>query len=310
MHFPNARLALAIAALFLCTRCDNQQDAIAAGAPQLELRGEIASPQSAPAIAPVDGRVARISVREGSVVQAGTVVAALVNPTVERDVAFSRAQVAVAEQRLRAATRGNPRPASADNGARERAAATILANRESKRNRYRELFKTHDVTKEELENAENEYAAALRDWLAERERATATVAQTDTGLLQLELEKARSEEALAADRRNLLTIAAPIAGTVTRVNTRIGESVFPRDTIVEITDTTIAQVRAAIAPELMRYVRPGMPLQVKVFTVPPRRFTAPVRAIVPAAGGATVILDLPNPDGVLQAGQQAVITVK
>lgn len=302
------KTTLALAALLLLTaRCDDQHDAIAAGVPELELRGEIAHADTAAAIAPVDGRVASIAVREGSVVQAGSIIATLKNAAIDRDAAFARAQVAVAEQRLREATR-TKRPVA--DGAREKAAASILANREAKRDRYRGLFKTHDISKQELEDAENEYNSALRDWLAEREHATVSAVRTDTGLLQLELEKARTEEALAADRRSLLTVVAPIAGTVTRVNARAGESVFPRDTIAEITDNTKAQVRAAIAPELMRYVRVGMPLQVKVFTVPPRRFTAPVRAVVPAASGATLLIDLPNPDGVLQPGQQAAITVK
>jgi HlyD family secretion protein len=302
------RICLALVALLLAARCDDQPNAIAAGVPQLELRAEIAPADTAAAIAPVDGRLASLAVREGSVVKAGTVIATLVNPSVERDVAFARAQVALAQQRLAIASRPTAKRRATDDS--ERASATILANREAKRNRYRELFRTHDVSKQELEDAENEYSAALRDWLAERERATTTIAQTDTGLLQLELEKARTEEALANDRRSLLTVAAPIGGTITRVNARLGESVFPRDTIVEITDNTKALVRAAIAPELLRYVRTGMPLQVKVFTVPPRRFTAPVRAIVPASSGATLLIDLPNPDGVLQAGQQAVITVR
>ena len=69
-------------------------------------------------------------------------------------------------------------------------------------------------------------------------------------------------------------------------------------------------MRAQIAPELTRYVRVGLPVEVKIFTVPPRRFTTPVRNVIPGAGGATVILDLPNPDGVLQAGQNAVVTVR
>lgn len=290
-------ITIALAALLLAARCNDSQDAVAAGVPELELRGEIASADTAAAIAPMDGRVATMNVREGSVVQAGAVIATLSNASVNRDIAFARAQVAIAEQRLRVK--------APHDSARRKAAATILANRQAKRDRYRELYATRDVSKQELEDAENEYNVALRDWLAEREPPP-----TDTGLLQLELEKARSEAAMAADRQAMLNVVAPISGTITSVKARAGESVFPRDTIAEITDNTRARVRAAIAPELMRYVRSGMPLQVKVFTVPPRRFTAPVRTIVPAASGATLLIDLPNPDGVLQPGQQAVITVK
>ena len=303
---------LGIAALFLVARCNEQQDAVAAGVPELELRGEVGNADTAAAITSIDGRVATLAIREGSLVQAGAVIATLSNATIDRDVAFARAQVAVAEQRLREAS--HPRRSSSVkiDPQRERAAAAILANREAKRDRYRELYKTHDVSKQELEDAENEYSAAQRDWLAERERATPPppAAQADVGLLQLELEKARAEQAAAEDRKTLLTVIAPMSGTVTRMNARIGESVFPRDTIAEITDNTKAQVRAPIAPELLRYIRTGMPLQVKIFTVPPRRFTAPVRAIVPGNSGATIVIDLPNPDRVLQPGQQAVITVK
>ncbi|HJQ35902.1 MAG TPA: efflux RND transporter periplasmic adaptor subunit [Thermoanaerobaculia bacterium] len=291
------RTFVALAALLLSVRCNDEQDAVAAGVPQLELRGEIAAADTAAAIAPMDGRVASLAVQEGAAVQAGGVIATLTNASVERDLAYTRVQVALAEQRLRA------KPPA--NNARKKAAASILANREAKRNRYRALYQTHDISKQELEDAENEYTAAWRDWLAEKEAPA-----IDTSLLQLELEKARTEQAMVVDRQTQLTVLAPMSGTVTRVAVRAGESVFPRDTIAEITDNTKARVRAAIAPELMRYVRNGMPLQVKVFTVPPRNFTAPVRAIVPAASGATLLIDLPNPDGVLQPGQQAMVTVK
>lgn len=306
----NHLFILGAAALLLAAGCNEQQDAVAAGVPELELRGEVGNADTAAAITSIDGRVASIAVKEGSLVEAGAVIATLSNATIDRDVAFARAQVAVAEQRLRDASHPQRSSVKID-PQRERAAKAILANREAKRDRYRELYKTHDVAKQELEDAENEYSAALRDWLAERERATPPpAARADAGLLQLELEKARAEQAAAEDRKTLLTIVAPMSGTVTRVSTRAGESVFPRDTIAEITDNTKAQVRAPIAPELVRYVRTGMPLQVKIFTVPPRRFTAPVRAIVPGNGGATLLIDLPNPDRVLQPGQQAVITVK
>jgi multidrug resistance efflux pump len=307
----SARALACLAMLLLAARCSDRQDAIAADVPKLEIRGSVGEAQTATAVASIDGRIAAINVQEGAVVQPGTVIATLRNATVERDLAYAKAQTAVAEERLRAARRGIVRTVvSGEAKAREEAAAEILENREAKRNRYRELFKTRDVSKEELENAENEYAAALRDLLAERDRAQVELPRTDTGLLQLELEKARTELALIDDRRSMLNVTAPIGGTVTRVHARAGDNVFVRDPIVEIANNATAVVRGQIAPELMPHVRPGMLMEVKVFTVPPRRFTAPVRAVVPGTGGAVIAFELPNPDGVLQAGQQALITVK
>ena len=299
------------AALLLAACGDERDEAVAADVPKVEIRAQVASAQTATAIATVDGKVAGITVTEGTVVQPGQLLATLTNASVDRDLAHTRAQVAVAEQRLRDARR--PIATSlilGDAGARERASAEILKNRETKRERYRELYKTRDVSKEELENAENEYAAALRDYLAERERASIKVVQTDTSLLQLELEKARAEEAYVNERKSLLRVVAPMGGVVTRVHARAGDSVFLRDPTAEISNNAVVDVRGAIAPELVRYVRAGMPVEVKVFTVPPRKFTVPVKAVVPAPSGATIVVDLPNPDAVLQAGQQAMITVK
>lgn len=299
---------LGVLAWTFATACTDKPEAAAADIPRLEVRATVGAPQTASAIAVVDGRVATLLASEGSAVQQGARIATLVNPGIDRDIAYAKAQVAVAEQRLRDARRPVPRtrlPGDAG-AARERASAQILKNREAKRDRYRQLFASRDVSKQELEDAENEYAAALRDWLAERERATERVLQTDTSILRLELERARAELAFANERRGLLEVRAPISGVVTRVAARPGETIFPRDPIVEIANNTTVEVRGTIAPELQRYVRNGMPVEVKVMTVPPRKYNVAVRNVLPG----TIVVELPNPEGVLTAGQNAVITVK
>jgi multidrug resistance efflux pump len=306
-----ARALFCVAVFALVSRCGEKPDANAAETPALEVRGAVAPAQMAVAAASIDGRVAEVFVQEGAPVQPGTLVARIVNAVIERDLAYAKAQVAAAELRLRDARRPLAQTLIlGDSGARERASAEILKNRESKRDRYRELYASRDISKQELEDAENEYASALRDWLVERERASQKVIQTDTGVLQLELERAKAEVAFATERRALLDVKAPIGGVVTRVHARIGESIFTRDPVVEIANTATVEVRGLIAPELTRYVRRGMPVEAKVFTVPPRRFTVPIKNVLPAAGGATLIVELPNPDGVLQEGQTAVVTVK
>lgn len=306
-----ARALLCVLTCVVATRCSRKPDAAAAEPPQLEVRATVAPAQTATAVSSIDGRLASLLVQEGQLVQAGATVATLTNPAIDRDIAYARAQVAVAEQRLRDARRPIAQTLIlGDAGARERASAEILKNAEARRDRYRQLYATHDISKQELEDAENAYAAALRDWLVERERASQKVIQTDTSVLQLELERAKAELAFATDRRQLLDVKAPIAGVVTRVAARPGDSIFPRDPIVEIANTTKVEVRGTIAPELTRYVRAGMPVETKVFTVPPRRFTVPIKNVLPGNGGATIVVELPNPDGVLQEGQTAVVTVK
>lgn len=298
---------LSVLAWTLSTGCADKPEVAAADVPRLEIRATVAAPHTASAISAVDGRVATLLVSEGSAVRQGAVIATITNAAIDRDIAYAKAQVAVAEQRLREARRPIAQSLIlGDAGARERASAEILKNREAKRDRYRQLYASRDISKQELEDAENEYAIALRDWLVERERASQKVIQTDNSILQLELDRAKAELAFANERRALLEVRAPISGVVTRVAARPGETIFPRDPVVEIANNATVEVRGTIASELQRYVRNGMPVEVKVMTVPPRRYTVPVRNVLPG----TVVVELPNPEGVLTAGQSAVITVK
>lgn len=306
-----ARALLWVVVLAVGSRCGEKPDASIAEPAALEVRATVAPTQTAPAIAAIDGRLAQLHVQEGTVVKAGTPIATIVNASIERDLAYAKAQVGAAESRLREARRPVARTAlPADSRARERASAEILRNREAKRTRYRALYQSRDISRQDLEDAENEYAVALRDWLAERERASQGVVQSDVGLLQLELDRARAEMVYVTERRALLDVKAPIGGIVTRVHVRPGESIFIRDAIVDIANTSVVEVRGLIAPELTRYVRRGMVVETKVFTVPPRRFNVPIRNVLPGPGGATLVVELPNPDGVMQEGQSAVVTVK
>ncbi|HEX6160842.1 MAG TPA: efflux RND transporter periplasmic adaptor subunit [Thermoanaerobaculia bacterium] len=307
-------MSLALACALV--RCGEKPTAEAAGKPEIELKAVVADAKTAVASAAIDGRIATLTAREGAIVKAGDVVATLANASLEREIAHARAAVAVAEKRLREAREPIAMAlVLGDAGARERAAAEILKNREAKRNRYRQLYETRDISKQELEDAENEYAAAMRDWLVERERQTTNQVQprgADTTVLELELEQARAQVTFLEERRSLLVIKAPMAGTITRVLVREGDTVYPRDALVEVANTATVEVRAPIAPELLRHVRAGMPVEVKVLTVPPRRFTQPVTRVVSGAGGGgpSLLIQLPNPDGMLQPGQNAMVTVR
>jgi len=313
---PISRLAFVIALLMLAISCRERQEAVASEVPTLEIKAEVARPRSATVMSPYDGRVATLSVAEGAAVHAGDLAATIANAGVDRDVAYSRAQLALAEYRLRNAGTSPRTPTSIDDDAKERLRATqmIVDGRKSRLERYEKLFATKDVTADELENARMEYAAATRELAAERRALrNVDVAQTmDPALLRLDVEKARAELAIVEERQKQLHVTAPIDGVVTRVLATQGQSINPREPLFEITDASTLDVRGAIAPELLRHVRAGMPVEVRIFTVPPRIFRAAIRTVIPPtdATGATLSVSVPNPDGVLQPGTAATITVK
>lgn len=304
---PASRLcAIALLASVLLL-CGCQNDAAAGGSdrPRIEVKAVVAPIPSRVIESSVDGRV-RTIVEEGATVTPQTVVVELSNATIARDVAYARAQVAAAEARLRA-TNSHRSPGT---DARRHATETILRNKQAKLARYRELFARRDISEQELREAENEVAVAEREWVNEQERATAT--PHDPELLRLELDKARADQLLAAERQQALAILSPLAGRVVRVFKRPNELVSPREPLVEIVDHATAEIRGEIAPELVRYVAPGKVADVRVMTVPPRRFRRPITRVESGTPGSppAIVVAVPNPENAFTAGIPATIIIE
>jgi multidrug efflux pump subunit AcrA (membrane-fusion protein) len=304
--------ALMLPALFLvgCRRSETRAD----DPPPIEIKAMVHPAQSAAVAAQIDGQVTSIHVAVGTAVAAGTPIAALSNATVERDAAVAHANLAWIETRLR---RGGKAPVvAAPRQSRSNLEITsrILQIKKERLDKLRQLRKTSDVTTQEVEQAEAEYLFALRDYNQMRSGGPSVAAAgDDTQLLRIERDKAAAEDKFAAQRRGLLQVTSPIAGTVTRLAVTQGQAVFPRDVIAEVSDVATLHVTGGVAPELLRYIKPGMPVQVKIFSVPPRTFADEIDSIIPAAPDsrtATVVVSIPNPDRSLQSNIDAVISLR
>lgn len=296
--------------------CRDAENTAAADPPRVEVKAAVAPFEGVTVVSPIEGTIAELRVAEGTAVQQGDVLATLTNPGVERDLAYARAAILAAEHRLRSAgaPRAQARPASRSNIERERVAASIVKQKQQRLDRLRALLATGDVARQEVENAEAELAAATRDLDAERDRAATPVAieaAADTSLLRAELDRARADLAFAEHRKSQLVIKAPASGAVTRLRIAAGADVYTRDPVAEIVDSTSARVQAQLAPELLRFVQAGRPVDVKLMTIPPRRYREPIARVNPpgAEGGASIVVQVPNPDRMLQPGTPAVITI-
>lgn len=264
--------------------------------------------------AQIDGQVQSLAVREGATISAGAPIVELSNPAVERDAALARAQLAWIDEQLRR----RARMPSQTSARREDTLEIMEKILEVKRRRFetmKQLRKTNDVTLRELEQAEVDYLASLRDY-NERRLSAGAVPGADSELLRIEREKTAAQERFATHRQVLLRITSPIAGVVTRLHVAPGQAVFPRDPIAEVSDSASLQVRGNVAPELLGYIRPGMSVEVKVLSVPPRTFADEIEYVIPVsrAGSqsraATVVVVIPNPDGSLQPNTEALITLR
>jgi multidrug resistance efflux pump len=250
-------------------------------------------------------------------VSAGQELARLGNPAVEREAVSSAAQLewldARAHRTPRPGTR-TPAPSATDD-----IPARILEVRRQRFEKMKALRKSGDITERELEQAEVEYLAAKREYDLVRHAASPGALPAtgeDRELLRIEREKALADQRFATQRKELLRIVSPLGGVITGVHAAKGQAIFPRDPIAEVADVTTLQVRGDVAPELMRYLRPGMPVNVRIFSVPTRAFSDEIEYVVPVQGAGsssragTVVVTIPNPDGALQPNTQALITLR
>jgi HlyD family secretion protein len=310
-----AAVVLALTALSVVpSGCRDAERAAAADPPRIEVKAVVAPFDTATVSAPIEGTIVELNATEGAVVRQGDVLATLTNPSVERDLAYARTAIVVAEHRLRtppSVRRAAPPRSSAD---RERVAADIVRQKQQRLDRLRELLKTGDVARQEVENAEAELSVAVRDLDAERERAQPVLSAppADTAVVEAELERARADLALAEHRQSQLVIKAPASGTIARLRVAVGADVYARDPIAEIVDGASARVQAQLAPELLRFVQPGRAVDVKLMTIPPRRFREPIARVMPPGGdgGSSIVVNIPNPDRMLQPGTPALITIQ
>jgi multidrug resistance efflux pump len=277
----------------LSQACANSPETRELAPRTVEARGELAASRSAALVAPFEGTIKRVAVREGAAVQAGDVLVELTNAEVEHNVAVAKAQREWAQRKAA------PAPGLAQLSA-------IAERKKARRDRYRALYKTHDVTLQELEDAENDYANTLRELANLRTERVS----------QVEIDRAIADEKLAEQRQESMVIRAPIAGVVTRLDVAEGRQVSAHDPIAEVIAMADLEARAEVDPDLLRVVRPGMNVEVRIMTVPPKVILDKVSYVVPFRSGqqgerhAAIVVKVANGDASLQPGTPVMLTIK
>jgi len=115
------------------------------------------------------------------------------------------------------------------------------------------------------------------------ERAMNSVAQAKHDLVKADLDIQKAREHV-----HELTILAPIAGTITRLNARVGDSVLARadsvrenDSLLTITDTTNMVIDADVAEANIALMRRGLRGEAVLDSFPDQPFKIEVKRIAP-----------------------------
>jgi HlyD family secretion protein len=274
-----AALAWRARAVFAATEVDTTQATIeqvtgaaAAGSPVLTASGYVVARRKAVVSAKIQGRLAQLSVEEGSQVRENDVIARLESDDYQAQVTRSRAQVEQARAQ-RASAQAQIRRAEADlSEARRQLGVNERLSRE-------EILPTDtlDASRSRVTVLE----AALGQAHAEESRVAASQQQAQADL--------RYAEALLQNT----IIRAPFSGVVVKKMAEVGESVAPippgvnistsSGAIVALADLETLEVEVDVAEANVAKLTSRQPAEVSVEAFPDKKYRAELRQVIPTA---------------------------
>ena len=243
-----------------------------AGTPVLTASGYIVARREAIVSSKIQGRLAELSVEEGSELVEGDLIARLESTDFVASVARARAQVqqAAASQSSADATiqraEADVAEARRQLGVSERLIADKLVSVDQL-----------DINKSRMRLAE----AALAQTRAERDRTVASAAQ------------AKADLSYAYAQLQNTVIRAPFSGTVVRKMAEVGESVAPippgvnistaSGAIVALADLATLEMEADVNEANVAKLVEGQPAEITVEAFPDRKYKAVLRQVIPTA---------------------------
>jgi RND family efflux transporter MFP subunit len=257
------------------TKADEQPQDIARrqafAASEITGAGTVVAPRTTTVFSKYEARITGVPVELGDRVDAGQVLVTLDDAVAH--IALEKAEAARAAANLALAAR-----------------EIDLAQARASLDRLENLARRDAASRQQLEESRTAFA-----------RAANAVAQARQDLATAELGIRSAEEPLAE-----LTIRAPFAGTVTRLDAHVGDSVLARtdsvrenQSLLAITDTTDMAIDADIAETNIASLKPGLRGEAVLDGFPDRAFAVEVLRLAPVAsiekGTITVRLSLIDP---------------
>jgi len=235
------------------------------------------------------GNVVAVHVREGDRVRAGQVL-------VEIDARDVQAQVARAEAGLREAEQAL---AEVDRGiqAAESAITAAEANRDfatSTYERFKALLERHSVSRQEFDEVEAKYKAAVAETARAGDMRDSIKAKRNQVLARID----QAQAEVTAVRVNLgySRVTAPYAGIITEKRGEVGTLAAPGVPLLTLEDATGYRLEVAVEESRVGEVHVHDPVKVFIQAAGPREIPGRVAEIVPvldpASRSYTVKIDL------------------
>jgi multidrug efflux pump subunit AcrA (membrane-fusion protein) len=297
---------------------------------QVTLPAEVRASATADIVSRVSGRLGVLTIKEGSQVAAGAIVARIVDPELELAVRQADAAVDVQRARLaqiKAAPR-SPEVAQAEaNVAQADAnvaqAEIVLAQARRELARTQQLFNDGLIARANVDRAQTDVERALADVELARARVRAAKEQValvkfgprredvDAQMAVVRQAEVQADQARARVRE--LRITSPISGVVTRVNVESGSVISSATVVASVATIRPVEVHVPLPEIDLPRLKDSSAVKFKVEAMPDRLFEGKIARIAPALDSgsrtARVVVNAANGDGALRPGMFARATI-
>ncbi|MDU2063627.1 MAG: HlyD family secretion protein [Sporomusaceae bacterium] len=283
--------------------------------------------------AKVNGRIAKVLVKEGDPVKAGQTIASLETAEFEMQVEQAEANLAMAQAKLAALQAGNRPQEVAQANANVLQTLASLENYRKNSERDEALYaqgaisvQQRDASKTAYEVAKAQHSAANEQYSLSAEGAR----KEDIMLAQAQVKQAQAALKNAQIQLADTQIKAPVDGVVGLKSVEDGEIIVYGQQLFSISDLADVWIGANIEETYIGKVQVGQAVDFTIDAYPGKEFTGHVSEVGPAAGSQFALLPTENSsanftkvtqrlpikikadasDSVLKPGMSALITIK
>ena len=239
---------------------------------QLTASGFVVAQRRAAVASKATGRLMELTVREGSRVKAGELLARLDASDVQAGLQVAQAAV------------GQAQALAAQGLALVRQAQVELGNAEAEFERTRQLREQGFVSPQALDAAQRRLDAA---------RASVASAQAGAAQSQAGITQARAQLGVQQVNQGYTEIRAPFDGVVLAKNANVGDLITPfsnaagsQGAVLTLADLSTLEVEADVSEGSLAKVTQGMPVEITLDALPGQRFRGQVASIVPTVDRA------------------------
>lgn len=271
----------------------------------------------------VSGVLLRLSVDEGSAVEAGDTIAVIDTETLQLQLRHAEAGVDLAQAQYQLLKNGARTEDlhSAEEAVRQTEASYKAAK--SDFDRIKELYSTHAVSAKQFEDAESRVTISLAQLNAAKQnlqKVQRFARAEELAAAAARVEQARAQAALVRKQINDSYILAPLSGTVTHQPVEVGELVGPGSVVARVARTGTMELMIYVNETELGKVTLGGSADVTIDTFPDKKYPASVVYVSPVAEFTPrnvqtkdertklvfgVKLDVDNPAGELKSGMPA-----